>query len=271
MLGPVEVWVDGRVLVATRPQQTAVLAMLAVDANRLVRTETLIDRLWGDRPPDRARRTLHTHISRIRRMLEQPSDPGSEAARLVRRPGGYVLSVDADHVDLHRFRRLVARADAARGSVEERVASLRQAMTLWRGDPLADVPGEWAGRVREAWRQRYLDAVAAWARAEVEIGNPGAVIGPLTVLVGEYPLAEFLVAALMRAMHAAGRTAEALDYFARTRRRLVEEVGIEPGAELRGVHRAVLRGEAVGAPGRSAPVPWVPLSHRSPTRLAQAG
>lgn len=146
VLGPVEVWVDGRVLVATRPQQTAVLAMLAVDANRLVRTETLIDRLWGDRPPDRARRTLHTHISRIRRMLEQPSDPGSEAARLVRRPGGYVLSVDADHVDLHRFRRLVARADAARGSVEERVASLRQAMTLWRGDPLADVPGEWAGR-----------------------------------------------------------------------------------------------------------------------------
>jgi DNA-binding SARP family transcriptional activator len=256
VLGPVEVWVDGRALVAARPQQTAVLAMLAVDANRLIRTETLIDRIWGDRPPERARRTLHTHISRIRRMLEQRGAPGSAPVRLLWRPGGYVLNVDAERVDLHRFHRLVAQADVASGAAE-RVAALRQAMALWRGEPLADVPGEWAGRVREAWRQHYLAAVAAWAQAEVEVGNPAGVIGPLTALAGEYPLAEHLVAALMRALHAAGRTADALDRYVRLRHRLVEEVGVEPGTEVRALHRAILRGEPTDR-RTGTPVPVTP-------------
>ena len=231
--------------------------MLAVDANQLVRTDVLIDRIWGDQPPQGARRTLHTHVSRVRRLLEQdgPATTSTLATtstpRVLRRSGGYLLDVDSEHVDLHRFRRLVERAGSASGADDERVTLLREAMGLWRGEPLAGVPGDWAARIREAWRQRYLTAVVNWAWAETGAGNPTAVIGPVTMLVGEYPLVESLVGALMQALYASGRTADALDHYARARRRLVEEIGVEPGAELSATQRAILRGEIV----RGEPAP----------------
>lgn len=244
VLGLVELRIDGRTLVARRPQQAAVLAALAVDANRPLRTEALIARIWGEQPPERARRTLHTHISGLRRLLEQGGGERT-TAQLLRRPGCYLLEVDADCVDLHRFQRLTDTAADRTG--DERVMLLRAAMRLWRGDALAGVPGDWAQRVREAYRQHYLGTAVNWAQAEVMAGNADTVIGPLTLLAGEYPLTESLAGALMRALHAAGRGADALDQYARTRRRLVDELGVEPGPDLRAVNAAILRGEPLPA------------------------
>lgn len=223
VLGPVEVRARGRELAAGRPQQVAVLAVLAVEAGRLVPMDVLVDRVWDQAPPQRARRSLHTHISRIRRLLERAGDDG-DPARLLRRPGGYVLEVDPDRVDLHRFRGLVDKARDAGRADTERVALLREALGLWRGEPLAGLPGEWAQRMRKGWRQQWLEAIVDWSRAERQAGASHLVISRLTDLVEEYPLVEPLAAELMRALHAAGRAAEALSCYAAARQRLVEQL-----------------------------------------------
>jgi DNA-binding SARP family transcriptional activator len=243
VLGPVQLLAGGSVVPVEQPQQCTVLAALIVEAGRLVPVEVLVDRVWGPDPPQRARRTLHTYITRVRRLLEQASGAGDEAVRLVHRTGGYMLEVGPDRVDLHRFRRLLDRARDPSCGDEHRVVLLREALGLWRGEPLTGLPGQWAARTREGWRQQRLDAVLAWAQAELHVGNPAVVIPVLTDLLGEHPLVEPLTAALMRALHAAGRNAEALDRYTITRQRLVEELGVDPGAELQALHRAILRGD----------------------------
>jgi len=256
VLGPVELVAGESVVPVAQPQQCAVLATLVVEAGRLVPVEALVDRVWGPDPPPHARRTLHTYITRVRRLLEQASDAGEEAARLVHRTGGYLLEIDPDRVDLHRFRRLLEQAHHGCGD-EQRVKLLREALGLWRGQPLTGLPGQWAARMREGWQQQHRDAVLAWARAELHLGNPAAVIPVLTELVGEHPLVEPLTAALMRALHAAGHSAEALECYTSTRQLLAEELGVDPGAELQALHQAILRGESdhAGPTPTSAPAP----------------
>src|SRR6266550_3895736 len=114
--------------------------------------------------------------------------------------------------------------------------------------PLAGLPGEWAERTRVSWRQQYVDAVVAWAQAELAAGDPAAVVGPLSELAGEHPLVEPVAAVLMRALVAAGRTADALDRYTTIRRRLADELGTDPGPELRTVHQAVFSGELAPSP-----------------------
>ncbi|GAA2896059.1 AfsR/SARP family transcriptional regulator [Nonomuraea rubra] len=259
LLGPVElVTATGRVDVGP-PQRRSVLAALLADAGRPVPVETLVDRVWGEQPPDGARRALHSHVARIRRMLERAGD-GHEAARLVRRSGGYVLEADPERVDLHLFRRLV---EQARGSDTGRLRLLRDALALWRGEPLAGIPGAWAARVRESLRRQHLDAVVAWADAELQAGDPGTATGRLRDLLAEYPLVEPLAAALMRALHAAGSGAEALACYAAIRMRLSDELGTEPGAELRQLHEAILRDEPRRPPPRRPGAPaLLPLDVR---------
>ena len=242
LLGPVEVVAaSGQPVEVGPPQRCAVLAALAVDAGRLVTVETAIDRVWGDQSPERVRRALHAHVTRIRRLLEHAGTADEPPARLLRRPGGYLLDTDPDRVDLHRFRRLCDRARDPGGDNAARVVLLREALRLWRGEPLAGLSGQWAARTRDGWRRQHLDAILAWAGAELAIGGHAAVIGPLTDLIGEHPLLEPLVAVLMRALYAAGRSAEALDLYTATRGRLVDELGTEPGTELRRVHQGLLR------------------------------
>src|SRR6266545_4519527 len=180
------------------PRQRTVLAALLVDAGRPVPVDTLVDRVWGQAPPDRVRHSLYIYIARLRRAL-------GSSVRLVNRSGGYVAEVDPDTVDLHRFRRLVERARDIRRPDAQRAALLRQAMDLWRGTPLADLHGEWVARVREGWRRQHLDAAVSWAQAELRISNAAGIVSTLVDLAAEYPLAEPLVAALMRALHETGR------------------------------------------------------------------
>lgn len=245
LLGAVEARAAGQPLALGPPKQRAVFAALAVDAGRPVRVETLVDRVWEDPPPAEARNALYAHIMRIRRLLDRAAELDGSAARLDRRPAGYLLELDSDRVDLHRFQRLVDQARDGRYDDTQRVTLLRQALDLWRGDPVADLSGGWFARLRDGLQQHRLAAVVAWARAELRLGNHDAVLGRLSDLVVDHPLVEPLVAVSMQALHAAGRGAEALAHYAVTRARLAEELGTDPGPELRNLHRAILRGEPV--------------------------
>lgn len=237
LMGPVEIHSAGEVIEIGPPQQRLMAAALAVDAGRLVTAETLIARVWDDAPPG-ARRTLHVLVSKMRSVLRNASQPAPGDVSVARRSGGYVLELGPDRVDLLRFRRL---ADEARQADDAtRLGLLRTAVALWQGEPLSGLPGNWAARVREAWRQEYLEVAVAWARAELRSGDPAATIGTLTMLAEEYPLAESVPAALMRALYAVGRPADALACYAQTSRRLSEELGIDPGAELQDIYQATL-------------------------------
>ncbi|GAA1859122.1 AfsR/SARP family transcriptional regulator [Asanoa iriomotensis] len=265
LLGGVEVHAGGVPLPSGSAKQLAVLAALLVHANQPLTAETLVDRVWGDAAHDGARRALHTYIARIRRLLAEPDLV--PAGRVLRRGSGYLIETDLDQVDLHRYRRLVERAAQPAVADETRAALLREAFALWQGEPLAGVPGDWAARTRAGWQREHHDAVIAWADVELRLGNPGAVIAPLSELADRHPLVEPLAAALIRALHAANRSAEALDRYAVTRQHLAEALGVDPGPALRAVHQAILRGD--GRPPSSPATPaQLPLDVRGFTGRA---
>lgn len=249
LLGPVELSAGGHTVEVGPPQRRTVMAALAVDVGRPVAVDVVIERVWGQRAPDGARGAVHAHVARIRRVCEQGAETAREGLGVVRRSGGYLLEARPDQVDVYRFRQLVDQARTAGPADPERARLLREALDLWRGEPLSGLNGEWAARMREAWRRQHQDAAVGWARAELRHGEPASLIGPLTGLLGEYPLAEPLAEALMRALHDTGRSAEALDCYATMRKRLAEELGTDTGSALRQLHQSILRGH------RSAPTP----------------
>jgi DNA-binding SARP family transcriptional activator len=230
-----------------------VLAALAVDAGRTVSVDALVDRVWGPEPPPNVRRTVHSYIARARRALERMPAGAGGPVRVVNAGGGYRLDIDPERVDLHRFRRLVGQARAMVAAAP-RGAALREAVGLWRGDPLIGLDGSWVERVRRSWRHEWVSAVVAWAETELAVGDPGDARGVVTDLVAEFPLDESLAGVLMKLLAAGGRKAEALEHYTAIRDRLADELGIDPGPELRAVHRALLRGELDPRP-RPAPPP----------------
>src|SRR5215470_18638088 len=252
LFGEVRLQADGQVLDIGAPRQQAVLAALAVDAGRPVPIETLIDRLWSDAPPVEARNVVYSHLSRLRQVLSRASRLTGAVARIDRRHAGYVLDVDPDLVDLHRFARLVEQGRDPGGLDEDRAAALTEALDLWRGPPLAGVTGTWADEVRSSWHRRRLDAVVQWAELQLRLDRAAAVTSTLPDLTAEYPLAEPLEGLLMRALHAAGRDAEAIERYAALRQRLADELGTDPAPELRALHVAILKGE-LPSPERGSP------------------
>ena len=221
LLGPVEVRRgDVEVVVGARMPRT-LLAALAADAGRPVQVDALVERVWGNAPPERPRNALHVYVARLRAALG--------AGSVVRRSGGYLLDVPPGAVDVHQFRDLVA------------TGRFSAALDLAHGVPLADLSGPWAERTRTAWERRYVDAAVAWARQELASGDPERVVGRLGDLCDSHPIAEPLSAALMLALDSVGRRAEALHRFAATRQWLRAELGAEPGPQLRAVHLSLLR------------------------------
>ena len=265
LLGPVELSAEGRAVEVGPPQRRTVMAALAVDVGRPVAVDAVIERVWGPHAPDGARGAVHAHVARIRRMCEQAAEAAQEPLLLVRRSGGYLLEARPDQVDVYRFRQLVDQARAAAPADPARAGLLREALDLWRGEPLSGLNGEWAARMREAWRRQHQDAAVGWARAELRHGDPAPVIGPLTGLLGEYPLAEPLAEALMRALHETGRSAEALDCYAAVRKRLAEELGTDTGPALRQLHQSILRGHRPTSPRR--PEPSAVIRHPEPSAV----
>jgi DNA-binding SARP family transcriptional activator/tetratricopeptide (TPR) repeat protein len=222
------------------PRQRAVLAALAVDAGRVVPVDVLVDRVWGPDPPQRVRRTLHTHIARVRRTLDCIGAAGDGPARVLRRADGYSLEVDADRVDLLRFRRLAAEARRGDRSDVERVGLLDEALSLWRGVPLAGMTGEWAVRQRDSWQLERLEAALEWARAALRLGHHAEVIPVARDLTEQYLHNEALAVVLGWALAADGRRDEAAEHCRTISHRLRTELGTDQGAALRELQQAIL-------------------------------
>ncbi|MET9631236.1 BTAD domain-containing putative transcriptional regulator [Lentzea sp. NPDC006480] len=247
VLGPVELWVSGHRIDLGPAKQRCVLAALLLTPGRVVPTEMVIDRVWGEEPPAGVRSVLYSYVTRLRRALQPAGVP------LRRESGGYVLDLAPERVDVFRFQELVRRGRAA--DDDEHAAVLRDALELWRSTPLENIAGDWAGRIRDGLAEQRLSAVVALADLDLRLGRHTRVVEYLSALVPEYPLAEPLTGRLVLALHRAGRQAEALTCYADARARIVDELGVEPGPELRAAHLEILRSDAAPEVIPSSPRP----------------
>ncbi|GAA1021656.1 SARP family transcriptional regulator [Acrocarpospora pleiomorpha] len=255
LLGPIELSTATHVVDLGPRKQQAVLAALLVDAGSPVPIEKIIDRVWGDAPPMTARGAVHSYITRLRRALSEANAVDRDTLAVEYRPAGYVLQAHRDQVDLHRFRRLLDHARATRGDDLRRAELLREALGLWRGQPLTGLTGAWAESVRREATQLRLGGVLDLAPIELAAGGGNAMIEQLRVLLDEHPLVEPLIATLIHALVAAGRNAEALELYAETRRRLADELGADPSPELRQAYHAALNGDRPPSPVERSPKP----------------
>jgi predicted ATPase/DNA-binding SARP family transcriptional activator len=252
LLGPLDVVDGGRSLPLGGPKQRSVLAVLLLDAGRVVPAEQLIDELWGETPPATVAKIVQVYVSRLRKQI------GGE--RLLTRPPGYVADV-ADQLDLVRFERLLARARAA--DPERTARLLREALAMWRGPPLADLAYEPFAQVRIArLRELRLEALEERIEADLCTGRNTELVRELELLVAEHPLRERLRGQLMLALYRSGRQAEALESYLTAREALISELGIEPGRRLRELHQAILE-QADGLEAQPRPATPIALSHRA--------
>jgi len=229
LLGPLDVQREGAPLEVRGSKRRALLAFLVLHANEVVRRDRLIDELWGERPPTNATAALHNHVSRLRKDL------GGNV--LVSKPWGYVLRADPAKVDVQRFESLVAEAKPL--AARDRRAKLADALALWRGPALADLGHEPSLAVEIArLEDMRLSALEQRIDADLELGSHAQLVLELETLIGEHPLRERLRGQLILALYRSGRQAEALETYRETRRLLVDELGIEPSAELREIGRA---------------------------------
>jgi DNA-binding SARP family transcriptional activator len=231
ILGPLEVANSSGPLELGGQRQRSLLALLLLNANRVVATESLVDALWGEQPPRTATTSLQNGISQLRKLL------GASAVET--RPPGYVLHAAPEQLDLVRFERLLARAREE--PVAERAKTLREALALWRGEPLADLSFE-AFAQDEIRRLQELRLVATEERLDAELagGRAADVVAEAEALARIHPLRERLRLLLMLALYRSDRQAEALQVFHDVRRLLDDELGLEPGPELRELHRRIL-------------------------------
>lgn len=239
VLGPLEVRHEGRLLSLGGAKQRALLAVMLLRANEVVSREILIDELWGEDVPERALQRLNVRLSRLRKTLEA----GAESP-LVTRPGGYVLHVAPGELDLQRFQELVAEGRRAlrEGDVTRASEPLREALSLWRGQALADLRSEPFAQIEvDRLEELRLSALEDRLEADLELGRHGEVVSELEALVAHHPLRERLRGQLMLALYRSGRQADALRAYRETRRELVEELGIEPGPALRELESRILR------------------------------
>lgn len=245
LLSSVEIRYRGSVLPAGPPRQRCTLAALAVSPNQPVALDTLADRVWGSQRPNDTAGTLYTHISRLRKAVRDGG--GGDVLAVHTSGGGYVLQIEPERVDLHRARGLIAQARSARasgaGNLERAAQLLQTASTLWQATPLAGLYGDWVERTRHALEQERLAMLTDLLAVEVQCGRYHAALGPLADLHASNRLNELLAGLLMQALYHAGRQAEALAVYTRTRERMVEEIGDEPGAPLREIHELILRRE----------------------------
>lgn len=258
VLGPLEVVRDGHAIQISRRQSRTLLGILALDANRPVLPDRLIDLLWGANPPQNPRSIIQVRISEIRSILQGDAATG-RGIHLRSGTGGYVLESDVDALDVLRFRDLLHRATAT-GSDEDTVELIRAALALWRGPVLGnDTTSEIAAVHGQALESARLTAVENLLDVELRNGKAGHVVDEFLPLVLDNLIREPLVARFLRALHEAGRSTEALRLFDQCRRWLANEFGADPGDEIRKAHREIL----AHATPHSAPT--TPAGFRSAT------
>jgi DNA-binding SARP family transcriptional activator/tetratricopeptide (TPR) repeat protein len=277
LLGPVTLRAGAGWASPGTPQQRMTLAMLALSAGQVVPVPELIDAIWEERPPRSARASLHSLMTRVRQSLA-----GIPGAAVDRCGDGYRLRVDLARVDLHRFRAL---ARAGRDAAEDQaaIALFDEALGLWRGPAMADVPATAAAEMlRAALAEEQLAAAADRVGCLLACGREREAAAELPSLLAASPLSERLAGLLMVARYRCGRRGEALQVFRDIRRRLAAELGVEPAVELQRLHERILAGDQDHLPGSARPAagrhpgtrqpaghgPW-PLPAPGPGRAAR--
>jgi DNA-binding SARP family transcriptional activator len=255
LLGPLEVRSGDTVLPVPQGHQRTLLAVLLLSANKVVPVDDIAETLWGAAAPPSAAVSIRNYVRRLRQAL---GEAGQDQISF--RQHGYVIRVSDDELDISRFGHLLAsaRAAARTGSWDQAAAAAGQALSLWRGEPLADIESD-VLVLREAPRlaELRLQAAEAWVEAELRLGRHVEVLGQLQRLAAEHPLREHLQALLMLALYRCGRQAEALTAYQQARAVLVDELGIEPGAELRQLQQQILAADpALDLPGPTDVARW---------------
>lgn len=238
VLGPLEVIKDNSPVSITAPRQRALLTVLALEANHVIGVDRLVDTIWDELPPHTARSQVQICISSLRKILG-----GDKTGDIIlTRASGYQLCADAQSVDAIRFNQALdqARTAAQAGRLQDAVRHFRAALDLWRGPAAADIGSGVVQLAATRLTEQRLAAMEECIRIELELGRQLEVIAELAALVAENPLRERLRAYQMIALYRAGRQAEALDSYRAARRVFIEELGIEPAAELRELEKAIL-------------------------------
>jgi DNA-binding SARP family transcriptional activator/tetratricopeptide (TPR) repeat protein len=243
LLGPLAVASEQGPLDLGAPKHRALLALLLLEPGRVVSVDRLMDQLWHGEPPAAATSTLQAYVSNLRRVLEPNRTAGAPATVLVTRPPGYVLDIAPEQVDAARFERNITSAIEAhgRGRLDDAAVFLADALSLWRGQPLADVAYEqWAQTECERLKELYLIALETQLAVDLGRGRHSSVAVEAERLAKEHPVRERFRELLMLALYRSGRQADALRAYQDARDVLVEELGIEPGPELRVLEQRIL-------------------------------
>lgn len=257
VLGPLELVARGRSLKIGGPREHIVLAMLALNANRVISVDHLVGAVWGESPPSTARAQIQSCISALRRLFAG----AGRADAIKTQPSGYLLSLPDEALDSATFTTLLAQArhQAAAEQLAEAAATLRSAQQLWRGNAVQGIASSAVQRGAALLENARLDAVEERVRLELNLGRHEEIIGELRALVAEQPLRERLYAFLMLALYRAGRQAEALETARFARATLVEELGVDPGPELRDLEHDILnRAPSLDLPAEQSPAAATP-------------
>lgn len=266
LLGTVRAWHGARSVSLGPARQRAVFTVLAVRAGRPVTRDELVSAVWGEQAPASVDGSVHTYISGLRRALEPDRGRWTESTVLTSAPAGYTLRVAPEQVDAVAFERVITQARTA--PTGPSVAELDKAVQLWQGGALSGIPGPFADRERARLAELRLSALELRAEALLAEGGHAELAAELTALVDEHPLRERFRELLMLALYRGGRHAEALTVFRDGRAKLVEELGVEPGATLQRLHTQILAQDtALDAPPPTTPTPPPALPAAKPDRL----
>src|SRR5256714_10426736 len=267
ILGPLEVRRGRGVVPVPGGNQRKLLLALVLEPNRSVSRDQLIDALWGERPPARAKNALQVHVSALRDLLEAGADRGAVIATT---PTGYQLNAPEETIDSRRFERLAAEGRAAlfAGDAERAGRLLAEAEGLWRGPALVDVAyAEFAAHEAARLEELRLNTFEDLADAELALGGHDQLIPRLQAFVAAQPLRERARAQLMLALYRDGRQSDALAEYRAIRGTLVEQIGIEPGPALQALERAILvQDESLAAAGGAARRGDLPAAPTPPPR-----
>ncbi|MGD0062689.1 MAG: BTAD domain-containing putative transcriptional regulator, partial [Streptosporangiaceae bacterium] len=242
LLGPVRAWRGEAELALGAPRRRAVLALLAMRANRAVSRDELIDGIWGEDPPASSVNALHGYVAGLRTALEPHRARRAPGRMLLPSGPGYLLRLEAGQLDAEVFGQHLAAAQELRagGDLAGAARSLDAGLRLWQSAPLSGIAGPWAEIERIRLGEQRLTAIEERGDVMLALGRHAEAAAQLAGLVREHPLREQFRGQLMLALYRCGRQAEALAAFADSRRVLVKELGIEPGAELRRLHERIL-------------------------------
>lgn len=255
LLGPVRAFRSGQRLALGWPGQQAVLVTLLLSAGHVVSRDELVDAVWGPEPPPTAANVVHSYVARLRKVLEPERARRAPGRLLISSRPGYLLNLETDQLDLRVAEQKLgwARRARAEGDLRASVAAFDDALGMWRGTPLTGVAGPLAEIERTRLVELRLGAMEDRAEALLGLGEGEGLASQLLALAAEHPFRERLAGLVLRALDQSRRRADALAFYRRTRRQLVDELGVEPGPDLQRLHEDILgnRGQVKGSASAS--------------------